>query len=218
MKRITLQISREFVETVGFKTILRYVERLELQKIYRFDENTLWAIQKFKFIDKGFTPAVLQKIEDVGIKYLEELGRVDGEYICLVKTQKENKFHELLSDFNLLLDYPLVITQEHLEISLISDETKLKSIIAQLPTYVSKADFKILGISDVIHKPESIQSLLTPRQLEIIRYATDNGFFEIPRKIKSEHIAQKFNISVSAFNELIRRVERKIFHTFFKTK
>ena len=217
MKRITLQISRNFVELVGFTALLRYVERMELQRIYRFDENTFWAIQKFKFFDSGFTPAKLIGIEGLGIKYLEELSKEDeNTYICLVKTEKETKFHELLSDFNLLLDYPLIITQDYIEISLISDEKKLKSIIQQLPAYVSKANFKILNISDVKYENETISSLLTPKQLNIIQFAVENGFFEIPRMIKSTEIADEFNISASAFNELLRRVERKISTTFFR--
>ena len=79
-----------------------------------------------------------------------------------------------------------------------------------------KKDFKIISISDIIPESQAVNTLLTPRQSEIIQYAVDNGFFEIPRRIKSDEIADEFKISVSAFNELLRRVERNIFTTFFK--
>jgi len=212
MKRITLKISKEFVQQIGFKALFRYVEHVELQRIYKFDENTMIAIQKFKFFDKGFTPEMLKGIEGTGIKYIQELVKLDDRtYVCLVKTEREDKFHEILTDFNLLLDYPLIITQDHIEISLIGDEVLLK----QLTTYLSEKDFEILRIAEITPETKAIKALLTSNQIKIIQYAVDHGFFEIPRRIKSVDIAQQFQITVSAFNEMLRRVERKMFHTFF---
>ncbi len=213
MKRITLQISKDFVAKVGFKSLIKYVKKVELQKIYWYDDKTLWAIQKFEFHSPEFTPAALQGIDGIGIKYIEELKKEDEKtYICLVKTEKETQFHEILSEFNIILDYPLIITEDYIKISLISDE----SILKRLPKYLSKKDYEILSISNPTHDiSEKVQIQLTNKQQEVIQYAVDRGFFEIPRNIKSKAIADNFKITVSAFNELLRRVERKLFKTYF---
>ncbi len=214
MKRITLRISKEFVDFIGFKSLFRYVERVELQKIFRFDENTMFAIQEFRFFDEGFTPEKLMGIKEIGIKYIEELSQKDEKtYVCLVKTKKETKFHEILSNFDLLIDFPLTITLDYIEISLIGDE----SLLEQIESIIPKNKFEILKISDITSDFKPINALLTSRQLEILSYAISNGFFEIPRGIKSKEIAKTFSISVSAVNELIRKVEKKVFDNYFKT-
>jgi len=107
----------------------------------------------------------------------------------------------------------LIITEDYIKISLISDE----SILKRLPRYLSKKDYDILSITDPSHEAsEGVQVQLTTKQREVIQYAVENGFFNIPRRIKSKEIAEKFNFSVSAFNELLRRVERKLFSAYFK--
>ncbi len=212
MKRITLRISKDFIQEIGFTALFRYVERVELQRIYRFDQTSMVAIQEFKFFDEGFTPEKLKGIKGTSINYIEELSKVDEKtYVCLVKTEKEDKFHEILTDFSVLLDYPLVITQDYLEISLIGDE----SLLEQISSYLSPKKYEVLKIADITPEKKSIKALLTKRQFEVIEYAVRNGFFELPRRISSKHIAKHFNFSVSAFNELLRRVERKMFNLFF---
>ncbi|TFG05037.1 MAG: hypothetical protein EU536_03040, partial [Promethearchaeota archaeon] len=125
MKRITVEITkniRQFMELVGFESLLDVIEELKIEKIYRFDTNTLWAVQKFKFKAAGFRPNDLLKEKEIGIIEIEILDARNGEYTCLVKTQKENKFHELFSDFNLILppDNPLILNQTTMRIAFIS--------------------------------------------------------------------------------------------------
>ena len=52
---------------------------------------------------------------------------------------------------------------------------------------------------------------LTDRQREILFYAIEKGYYEIPRKINTQGIAQKFGISQSALSEHLRKIERVIF-------
>ncbi|HUY01131.1 MAG TPA: helix-turn-helix domain-containing protein [Candidatus Deferrimicrobium sp.] len=215
MKRITVRIDnfKNLIDLIGLEPLFKHIERLKLEKIYRFDDNALWAVERFKFIDETFKPEDLLDIEGSGITEIELLSQEKGEYICLVKTEKENKFHEILSDFNLILDNPLIVSRDYMEISIISYDEQLKSIIRQLGKVAS---FKILNIKDLKYQFNPLHSLLSPKQREIIQFAINNGYFEIPRKMKSEEMAAHFNISVSALNEHLRKCERKIFMEFFR--
>ncbi|MBN1801832.1 MAG: helix-turn-helix domain-containing protein [Candidatus Lokiarchaeota archaeon] len=46
-----------------------------------------------------------------------------------------------------------------------------------------------------------------PRKKEIIYYAAQHGYFELPHKIDSEAIAENFKISKSAINEHLRKID-----------
>ena len=53
-------------------------------------------------------------------------------------------------------------------------------------------------------------------QKEIIFYAVRHGYYDIPRKISSRELANKFNISESALYEHLRKIEKTIFNSIFK--
>ena len=208
MRRISLEISKELVDQIGFKDLMSYIEKLEILHIYRFDNQNLYAIQSFIFMDPNFKPENLVGIS--GIELVETLSKNEKkkEYICLVKTHKKEGFHALFEDFNLIIDFPLVITQETIKIAIIALEDQLKQIIDVLDEY------KILNITSV--KREQDDFSLTKRQLELMNYAVKKGYFEIPREISSDLIAQHFNISTSALDEHFRKVEKKIFNLLFQ--
>jgi len=53
-------------------------------------------------------------------------------------------------------------------------------------------------------------SLLTPRQLEILTQSLSNGFFDIPRKKSLSILAKEIGISPSALSENVRRINKKL--------
>ena len=216
MKRVILEIKKDFVNLIGLGSLFRYVEQVEIQRIFRFDESTMIAIQKFRFFDEGFTPENLKEIKSTGITRIEILDQIDERtYLCLVKTEQETRFHEILSNFDVLLDYPLIVRTDYIKIPLIGDE----SLFEQIQQYLPPGQYRIIKSSEITPKTERLDSsdaLLTDRQSEVIQYAHSHGFFEIPRKIKSKAIAEKFQMTVSAFNEMLRRVERKLFNALFE--
>ncbi|MDY6964616.1 MAG: PAS domain S-box protein [Halobacteriota archaeon] len=56
---------------------------------------------------------------------------------------------------------------------------------------------------------------LTDRQREIIRTALEQGFYEYPKKIILEELAEEFDISTSTISEIIRRGEKNILKHYF---
>ncbi len=64
----------------------------------------------------------------------------------------------------------------------------------------------------------SKKSLLTKRQEEIIRAASEKGYYDYPKKITIEKLAKTFDISPSTLGEIIQRGERKIILEHFCRK
>lgn len=220
MKRITLEITeelpQELMEVIGFKSLFKYIEKLEILHIYRYDSNNLIALQKYKF-NINYKPENLLEEEELGIRYIEQLNREKDEYVCFVKTQTENKFHEVLSNFDFLLYYPLILMKNYIKMSIISHEDQLNNLIEFFSEFAnSKKNFKVLSIMPVSDDISSIYSNLTKKQLSVIEYAAKNGYYQIPREISAEKIADNFNISVSAVHDHIRKAERKIFNMLFE--
>ncbi len=62
---------------------------------------------------------------------------------------------------------------------------------------------------------EGYRSRLTPRQCEVLRTAHGRGFFESPRAVTAETVADELDISPQTFYRHIRTAERKLFETVF---
>ena len=59
---------------------------------------------------------------------------------------------------------------------------------------------------------------ITYREEEILKIALEKGFFDFPRKIKLEELADFFGIAPSTLSEILRRGQKKILEKYFKEK
>ncbi|MFN3384030.1 MAG: helix-turn-helix domain-containing protein [Archaeoglobaceae archaeon] len=57
---------------------------------------------------------------------------------------------------------------------------------------------------------------MTFREEEILRTALEKGFFDYPKKIKLEELAELFNVSPSTLSEILRRAQKKVLERYFK--
>lgn len=58
------------------------------------------------------------------------------------------------------------------------------------------------------------ETMLTPKQEDIIRYAYDRGYYDIPKKIKVDDIAKGVGCNKSTANVMLRTAENKIIASY----
>lgn len=58
------------------------------------------------------------------------------------------------------------------------------------------------------------ESVLTPRQSEVLRLALASGYFDFPKRVGIEALAQRLGVSKSTVAETLHRAERKVVQTF----
>lgn len=56
----------------------------------------------------------------------------------------------------------------------------------------------------------SADSILTPKQEDILKYAYDRGYYEIPKRVKVDDIAKGVGCTKSTVNVMLRSAENKI--------
>ena len=62
---------------------------------------------------------------------------------------------------------------------------------------------------------DSLEDRLTDRQLTALRTAYYSGFFDWPRDVNGDELAETMDISRSTFHQHLRTAERKVFDAFF---
>jgi predicted DNA binding protein len=74
----------------------------------------------------------------------------------------------------------------------------------------SNNSFKILGLTSIDKKGESLLSKLSIKQRQMLLTAYALGYYEVPRRISSDDLSRHLNIDKSTIVEHLRKAERKL--------
>jgi len=211
LKKIVLKIPLD----PRAKEFFDLLEKYELLQIHRQDEDQIFATQKVKFKDPKMNPKMLEG-KNYGIPYIEVIkeDRGNNEFIFFSKHNWIKETKQFLDRLDLIIDPPIILEQDRLLVSIITESKNVDEFINVLDNYYN-GKLEILSISNIHPNYENLFLKLTNRQKEIVYYAIQHGYFEIPRRINSKKIANHFKISRSALYEHLRKIERIIYHTIF---
>ncbi|MBD3215730.1 MAG: hypothetical protein GF311_24170 [Candidatus Lokiarchaeota archaeon] len=212
LKRIVIKVPLDSIS----KQFFDLFENYELIKIHRQDNNQIFATQKVKFKDNDIHPKIFEN-KKYGLSYIEIINenREKNEYIFFSKLNWPKKTKEFLSRLDLIIDPPIILDQDRLLVNVITDNKNIDEMIDSLDLFYDKK-LEILSISHIDLNEENLFLKLTDRQKEIIYYAVQHGYFEIPRGISTKKIANHFKITRSALYDHLRKIERTIYHSIFK--
>lgn len=190
-------------------------ERYELLQIHRHGKDQISATQKVRFKDITMHPKMLEG-KQYGLSNIEVIKENPGknEFIFFSQHSFDDKTKDLLNKLDVIIDPPILLDHGHLLVRLIKDSKKIDEFFDFLDHYCENK-VEILGVSHVDFHNETILSKLTDRQKEIVFYAVQRGYFEIPRRINSKKIASHFKISRAAFYDHMRKIERIVYHSIF---
>jgi predicted DNA binding protein len=73
---------------------------------------------------------------------------------------------------------------------------------------------------EILYKGKPVESgkksKITYREEEILKIALEKGFFDFPKKIKLEELAEIFGIAPSTLSEILRRGQKKVLKSYFR--
>ncbi|MCE7737116.1 MAG: hypothetical protein GPJ54_19675 [Candidatus Heimdallarchaeota archaeon] len=131
---------------------------------------------------------------------------------------KNSRFiSKIITDAGGMIEYPVIYEDgwEHYKIVCLN-----KKIVSDiLKDLENEKSLVIIGLTDLgddgldkthfFSMPELIKQL-TDRQLQVIVNAYENGYYSIPRGVKMQEIAEKYNVSRPAIEKSLRKAENKI--------
>ncbi|MFX1275732.1 MAG: helix-turn-helix domain-containing protein [Promethearchaeota archaeon] len=211
LKKIVLKVPLD----TRSKPFFDLMEKYELLQVHRLDDDQISSTQKVKFKDNKMHPKMMEG-EPFGMSYIEviEHDRAKNEFIFFSKIKLPKKTKKLLDKLELIIDPPIILDKDQLLVNVITDSENIDELVSSLNLYYDR-ELEILSISQIHPNYENLFLELTDRQKEIVYYAIQHGYFEIPRRINSKKIATHFKISRSALYEHLRKIERTIYHSIF---
>jgi hypothetical protein len=188
------------------------IESLETLELLRAD---ILKKEKIQIVEITVKPNV--DINDIKFPYGSEIlyviNQTNNKYLCVLKWKITNDIFDGIKklqggkEIELMRDSPNIITKDSYVLSAIGKQNSISFFI----DYIKKIG-TIIKISYVkpIYFGSNILSCLTEKQRKTILMAKKLGYYEYPRKINSEKVAEKLGISTPTVIEHLRKAEIRL--------
>jgi predicted DNA binding protein len=151
---------------------------------------------------------IAQEAEEV-LDY--QLSEGDDEilvYTYFVPTDTIVELLSLFREYELILDMPLEYTADgKLRVHIVGEEEVIREVIPQVPDGIG---LDLEQITDYAPEEERLFGMLTERQQETLRAATEAGYYNVPREATHKDIAERLDRSDGTVGEHLRKIEAKV--------
>ncbi len=218
MRRLILEVSEKELFKAGIELPpVKKIKSLELLYFLRQDDKELAAISRVEFHDpeikvEEFTKSGL--LDDAQVIEKEK----NGTYILFTRSGAPS-LSAILKDLGIQGGYlfpPLGIQDGKVKFSFIGSEKQIKEFMEKLDSIAIR--YRVVLLADANFSPISPLSQLTEKQQEVLLTAYKMGYYDIPRKITSEEIANKLQIADSTVVEHLRKAEQRIIKQIVEVK
>jgi hypothetical protein len=221
MRKVILEINPSTVIKKplkkGLQDVLSKIEWLEGTNLFNIDpeetSETVMAVKKagvFKVkLKEGFE---ISDLIDPKMGTIEPLDEENGVITCFIKVRVDGVPTQLVKSINfdnMLVSLPLYLSPTKCILSFLGNSETIKAYLNLMKSF---------GISykATIQTPDQFQgdlSCLTKRQKEVILAARKFGYYNYPRGISSQELAEKLGIGKSTMLEHLRKAEKRMIDT-----
>ena len=209
MRRLILEVSEKELSKLGIDVPpFQKIKSLELLHLLRQDNQEFAAIWRVEFKDSQ------SKVEDLlASGFLIEVQQLEqektGTYTVFMKGGPI--LSSVLNSVGPVDGYifpPLGIRDGKLKISFLGSEKQLQNFLEKISAKGIR--YKIVLLTDANFAPDSPLNQLTEKQRQVLVTAYKLGYYDIPRRINSDQLAQKLDIVNSTLVEHLRKAEQRL--------
>ena len=211
MRRITMEFDYQKAWKWIFGSNSEKVEVLEALRCFKCDTQGLAVICRIRLKDRKITIQDLLMgkglLTNIELLYKEKDGSlvvfIEGRS-CVPKPPKDIKEPKML-----MTRPPDFLDVDRMKVEMIGKEDEIKKLVHYANKWGDNS-FKILGLTSIDAKGESLLSKLTSRQRQILLTGYALGYYDVPRRISSDDLSRHLNVDKSTIVEHLRKAERKL--------
>lgn len=202
MKKMTVRLSGDlFNYCTSYGQI---VEKFEVISRFNMVENMHSEVCRFTIKEKI-------PVESIRCNYVSDIIVLQSEgreYTCLAKGAFSDDITRFLQAYGSHFDYPIVFENDALTFNMVGSQEDFH-------TFVTDASEKgwgleILSVCDYNPHVSGIFDILTPRQKKILLESYRQGYFDLPRKINANDLAEKMGMHKTTLLEHIHKAEKRL--------
>jgi len=143
-----------------------------------------------------------------------------GAGIAYIQRHSSGVIGELLSilyGHDLVLDWPIrheLSGQEYeSRFSVVGTNSSLQRAAESLPARVT---MELQQIGRLNPEQSGVMGVLTSRQRELLEFAVDEGYYEVPRRTTHRTLASKLGLSAGTVSDRLQRIERRLVTSYLE--
>jgi hypothetical protein len=186
--------------------IIKKIKLFEMLHILRFDSSEIAAIFRLEAKDESLKVEELLKslLNNLKVEY-QLLEQDRGACIFFIKGKPPQSSSETSTGRGMYPLLPFEVREGKVRVTLVGDNEQVKEFLENIGV-----NYKVLSLTDAKFSLNSPISRLTEKQQEAISLAFRLGYFETPRKVSADELAQKLGLSSSTLAVHLRRAERRL--------
>lgn len=208
MRKLILEIApNEMVRKIQ-QPLFEHIESFHVLEVLRIDYEVGVKIGLMECYTKGDIPIEDVQFPDM-LEILSVLKSEVNKHTCVVKVQVPKQFVEEFSRMRteLIWTTPIIFSAQTLTYSCIGDQRSITKFVEMMKAYGEVVDMRFQRAA---YQEHDILSVLTDKQRDILIKAYKYGYYEYPRKINSENLSHKVEISKATMLEHIRKAEGRL--------
>jgi predicted DNA binding protein len=210
MRRITLEFNYQEAWKQIFGSNAEKVEILEGLRCFKCDLESIAIICRIKLKDKSMNVKDLigkGLLTNIELLYKEKDGSevvfIEGRSCIPQQASKGAHLPKLL-----VARPPDFLNVDRMKVEVLGREMDVKKILQNASTWSNT--YKILGLTSIDKKEESLLSRLSIKQRQALLTAFALGYYDVPRRISSEELSRHLNADKSTIVEHLRKAEKKL--------
>jgi len=215
MRRLILEVFEKELIKIGIELPqFQKIKSLKLIYFLRQDPQEFAAISEVEFKDS--TSKVEDLLSDGFLVEAQVLERQkNGAYLVFLRGGPS--LSSVLNAIGIESGYlfpPIGIGEGKIKISFLGNEKQVKDFMEKIDTLGIR--YRVVLLADANFSPISPLNRLTEKQREVMMEAYKMGYYDIPRKITSEELAESLGLVGSTVVEHLRKAEQRLMTQLFE--
>ncbi len=211
MRRLVVELYGPELDNLTKRSSFHNIESLEQVHLLRYDQNEFAGIWRIKLRDPNSKIEDIFKHDDLATE-IQLLKREKGSSFIIFMRRRPIPSHLLRFDITRTrggyLFGPFEFKNNRIKITFVGSQRDVKKILGQLEK--RELSYKVISLTDADFAPDSLLNRLTEKQRNILISAYKLGYYDVPRKINSEKLANHLNLRAATVVEHLRKAEHRL--------
>ncbi len=220
LKRFRIKIQYHEIVRARIKRLFKDIDQIIVHQQFTSSPKDFILLCELTWKDQLSNPEeIFQELKN-DIDVIEDFIIIKEENekcLCFIKGIHDERYTELfvytMNEFLCFIEYPLIAHVDSGIINIIGVPVDVNKLIGFMKEFGS--NFEIIAVTNYITKDKGILSALTDKQLSILNYAYNRGFFQHPRTRTAREIADELRIAHTTFLTHIRKSQERILSVLF---
>jgi len=208
MRRMTVEVEEGEPGDIMGESLSADVASLELLHFLKFDRKEIAAVGRVRFREPRRAGDVFDAHGRTVVQQLESENERYQGILVRWRPRRGSMFYNHIGTGEGYVISPLGFRDNKFRLTFLGSQRQIRLFLGKLEE--RGLAFRISSVMDASFSPDAPLGVLTEKQRNVIVSAFKVGYYDLPRKLDSDQLADRLNLANSTVVEHIRKAERRM--------